>query len=469
MSDWRGFIFLAIGLGVPLVLLLLREERALLAWACLSVGVNVFDARVGLNFAAARLIGLMVLPFVAFGAFHVRELSRTAPARFLAAQVAYLAVLGLIFGYLYPWSDYGFIREWSQTAPGRTLVHMVRTAGDLGLLLFVSRQIIAGVLPEQIVRLLLIGTTIAAVGGVAEFVSGIQIYQVMTGYPIQEVANRVRGFNFEPRGLGLTMAHGLFLAVLWYTLRRSTTLLWVAALHFVVLVLTVSASASIAVVAMGLSLIVLEPRVRIPAAWLGATSAAVIVLLVVWGQDLALSQSWAFNLRQRFSLEAAADLSAENWFDLLTLFLDIFDLTALAALREYPAAALIGAGPGLIMLPAGQFIPDAPRWSYVGATGEGITSLPSMGILLEWSNGGVIGVLLWIGFVAAALRAFGVLMREGAGAEQWRLARGVFVSGAAAYLVQVSPLSAYWPILMGLAVGAGYLAVSRANSASLHR
>jgi len=466
VSDWRGFILLAIGLGVPLILLLFRQERMLLAWLCITVGVNVFDARVGLNLAAARLVGLMVLAFVPFGAFRLRELSRTAPARFLLAQIVYLAVLGLIFGYLYPWPDYGFVREWSQTASGRTVVFMIRTAADLGIMLFVARQIIAGVAPEEFVRLLLIGTSIAALGGLAEFASGIQIYQVVTGYPIQEVANRVRGLNFEPRGLGLSMAHGLFLALLWYTMRRSKALLWVAALHFVVLVLTVSASATIAALAMGVSLVALEPRVRRPAAWLGIAATLGAVLLVGWGQELAIGQSWVLNLRQRFSWDDAMSISAETWVDILAFFLDIFDLTALAALRAYPLAALIGAGPGLIILPASQFIPDTPRWSYVGLTGEGITSQPTMGILVEWANGGVIGVALWIGFVVSVLYAFRALMRRGIDAEQWRLARGVFVAGAGAYLVQVSPLSAYWPMLMGLGLGAAYWAARQPLSLS---
>lgn len=47
--DWRGFVILVIGIGVPIGLLLQRCERELFALLCITVGVNMLDVRVGLN------------------------------------------------------------------------------------------------------------------------------------------------------------------------------------------------------------------------------------------------------------------------------------------------------------------------------------------------------------------------------------------------------------------------------------
>jgi hypothetical protein len=459
VSDWRGFAFLLVAAAVPLALLTLRRERELLAWVCVTVGVNIFDARVGLNLPAARLVGLLVLPFAALGAFHLQELLRTSAFRLLLLQFGYLLLIGFIFGVLYPWEVHGFSRGWAQGAHGRTLIYLVRMLADLGLVLFTARQIASGMRPSTLVKLLLLGTTIAALGGLAEFVTDIQLYQGLTGYPINALAARVRGFNFEPRGLGLAMAHGIFLALLLYLFRRSGAALSLVDLHADVLLLSVSTSGVSAALAAWTGLMIVEPRVRRPSLWFAAGAAITVVALVTWGSQSTLVQSWGFNLLQRFSIQDISRLVASASADTLVLFLDIFDLTAFMALRAYPLAALVGAGPGLISIPGSLFIPDTPRWAWAATSGEGVSNVPSMGMLLEWSNGGVIGVALWIGVVVAVLGAFRRLVdSDPEERAEWRLARGAFVVGACAYLLQASPLSAMWPVLLGLGIGAALLA-----------
>jgi hypothetical protein len=466
VSDWRGYLFLLVSVAVPLALLALRRERELLAWVCLTVGINVFDARVGINLPAARLVGLLVLPFTALGAFHLQELLRTSAFRLLLVQFGYLLLIGFIFGVLYPWEVHGFSRGWGQGAHGRTMIYLVRMLADLGLVLFTARQIANGMRPSTLVKMLLFGTSVAALAGLVEFVTGIQLYQVLTGYPINILPNRVRGLNFEARGLGLAMAHGLFLALLFYLFRRSRAALVLVGLHAAALLLSVSVSGVSAALAAWAGLIVAEPRIRRSSFWFAIAAVGLVVVLMTWGSESLVGQSWTFNLLQRFPLEDLSQLAAGASVDALAVFLDVFDLTAFMALREYPVAALVGAGPGLIPIPGSLFIPDTPRWSWVVTSGEGVSNVPSMGILLEWSNGGVIGLLLWVALVVAVLRSFRRLPSadpdEGA---EWRLARGAFVVGACAYLLQVSPLSAAWPVLLGLGIGAALLA-SRSTPAS---
>jgi hypothetical protein len=255
------------------------------------------------------------------------------------------------------------------------------------------------------------------------------------------------------------MAHGLFLALLFYLFRRSRAALALVGLHGAVLLLSVSVSGISAALAAWVGLLVFEPRVRRTSFWITAAAAVTVMALVIWSSESALGRSWSFNLLQRFSPQDLGRLAAGASMDALTVFLDVFDLTAFLALRAYPLAALLGAGPGLISIPGSLFIPDTPRWAWVTASGEGVSNVPSMGILLEWSNGGVIGVLLWVGVVVAVLRAFRRLdSSDPEHTAEWRLARGAFVVGACAYLLQVSPLSAMWPVLLGLGIGAALVA-----------
>jgi hypothetical protein len=461
--DWRGYVILAIGVGVPLALLLHRREQELLAWLCLTVGVNIFDARVGINFPAARLVGLLVLPFLPLGAFDFQHLMRTRPTRIMLAGFAYLAILGVVYGFLYPWPDAGYLRPFVQSAQGRVLIYGARVLADFGILLFVTRRVMRGTLPHEVLRLVLIGTSLAALGGVAESVSRVQIYQVLSGYPIQEVAGRVRGLNLEPRWLGLTMVQGGFIAFLWSRYRRSRLLLALAVAHFFVLLLAVSASALIAAACGWLCLVMLEPRARRPLLGFGAVAAGVVALVLLFGRDLPLAASWTTNLSQRFTVGQALDLASRTPVQTIAQFLDIFDYTAFMVLASSPLAALIGVGPGLVMLPGSNFIPTDPRWAWVVESNEGITSLPTMGIFLEWSNGGIPMLLLWLAFAFACLRAFSAMAElDPEHADSWRLGRGAFIVIAGTYLVQASPISAIWPVFMGLGIGAAALALEPA-------
>ncbi len=461
--DWRGYVILAIALGVPLALLLHHREKALLAWLCLTVGISIFDARVGINFPAARLVGLLVIPFAPLGAFDLQRLTRTAPMRILLAGFGYLAILGLIYGFLYPWPDVGFLRPFVQGPQGRVLIYAARQLADFGIILFVTRMVVRGTRPDDTIRLILIGTTIAAVGGIIEAVTQLQLYEMLTGFPINQIAGRVRGFNLEPRWLGLTMVQGGYIAFLWARIRGSRLLGALALMHFAVLFLAVSASALIAAVAGWFCLVVLEPKARRPLLGAGLVAVLGVVLVIGFAKDLPLAQLWTTNLSERFTLRQAVDIATQTPIEVLAQFLDIFDLTAFMVLVSSPLTALIGAGPGLVMLPGSAFIPQDPRWAWVVETNEGITSLPTMGILFEWANGGIVMLLLWVAFVVSCWRALSVMASvDHEHADAWRLGRGAFVVIAGTYLVQSSPISAIWPVFMGLGIGAAALALHAA-------
>src|SRR5262249_40822698 len=282
----------------------------------------------------------------------------------------------------------------------------------------------------------------------------------LSGYPIEEVRGGVRGFNLEPRWLGLTMVQGGLIALVWSRIRRSRFLGVLAALHFAVMVLAVSASALFAAVAAWLSLVLFERRVRRPLLGLGALAGAAVVLLLVFGSNLSVAASWITNLSERFTLRQALDVATRTPAEVFAQFLDIFDYTAFMVLAASPLAVLIGVGPGLVMLPGSAFIPNDPRWAWVVETNEGITSLPTMGVLVEWSNGAILMVLLWVAFAVACWRAFTDMSGlDPEHADSWLLGRAAFVVVAATYLVQTSPISAIWPVFMGMGIGAAALAL----------
>ncbi len=78
--------------------------------------------------------------------------------------------------------------------------------------------------------------------------------------------------------------------------------------------------------------------------------------------------------------------------------LEVFDAAAVNFLNHHPKYYILGTGPGLIYLPATEYVikRDQPLW------GGGFQALPHMGMILMISNAGLIGLFLfglavWIG------------------------------------------------------------------------
>jgi len=105
----------------------------------------------------------------------------------------------------------------------------------------------------------------------------------------------------------------------------------------------------------------------------------------------------------------------------------------------------------LVSLPASLHVPPG-LYSAIWTPEVGVNSLPFHGILLEISNGGVFGVLLWFFQVIAcwiALRFLANRQRGTLESEEWSFAWALFLIGTVFYLVQVS-ISPVWSIILGI-------------------
>jgi hypothetical protein len=132
--------------------------------------------------------------------------------------------------------------------------------------------------------------------------------------------------------------------------------------------------------------------------------------------------------------------------------LDVFDACALLFLLDQPLYALLGAGPGMVSLPASYYVPPGV-YSYIWTPEVGVNSLPFHGLLLEVSNGGALGLVLWLAQIYFCWGALLFLHLRYAGSgekSEWTFAYALFIVGAAFYVVQVSS-SPVWSVF--LAVG----------------
>jgi ABC-type multidrug transport system fused ATPase/permease subunit len=448
MIDFRQFILLAIAVFVPLTLILTRRDRLLLLWICVTVAINIFDTNIFVNLPAARIAGLMLIPIVIR---MVPGVIRTQAGLTLFFIFFYLIYLGFLFGFLMPWSGGDFDRAFNQTAQGRSLIYLIRTTADMSLILFIAKQILRWDRPEVVIKYMLVGTTIAASAGIFEWMFQFDLYSFITGLRPLSLDYRARGFNYEPRGLGLITAHGFLICMLLLSRVHSIKWLLLFGLHIIALLLTGSTSAIIIVVAGFGVLFLFSPRIR-PMVMVSVTFGTFLFFILLNNGEPWL-QAYIDNIRLRV-VTGAIGVVSTGVLDAIAYRIGVFDGSALLFLSSNPLYGVIGTGPGLVSLPATFYMPESVSYDWLVQIGAGINTPPSFGFFLELSNTGLIGGALWIFFLLASYKAFRYLTVYNRQQEHWAINAIVFFIAAALYCLQASPLSAIWPVFLGTAVAA---------------
>ncbi len=434
---------------VPIGLILIRRRNLLLAWICLVTCVDVFKM---LNVSAATVAGLILIPYtIRF----VRPILQTRPGQLLFAHYGYLGLLGLVFGFLFPWPD-ALGRPLSLQAPGRTILYLTRHTANLSLAIFVAQQTVKLKHPSKVFKYILLGGIIAAAGGICEYLSGLDMFALLTEGVFNPTyhAFRVRGLNFEPRGLGLTAAYGLLLCMLVSSRRASWKAVSVLLINVCTLFLTVSTSGLLAATAGIVSLFLFDRHSR--GVLVGVMAAGIVVLLIPMMFESGVFADWSSLLTERIGSTIRFG-EATNWMEEFVFRAEVFDAVALLFLVANPIYILSGTGPGLISIPATSYLPETVYYTEFFKS-TGINLPPTMGGLLELSNGGLIGLLLWIAFLATSLCAIRYVIKNSeAWKNEWKIARGAFLGAGVMYGVAAGFLSSFWPIFMGIGLGAACL------------
>lgn len=453
MVDPRQLFLLFLALVVPAFFIVTRRERHLLAWICLTAGVNIFDTKVVfLNMPAARLAGLLLIP----QAIRILpSIVQISSGKALIMQYVYLVFLGLIFGFIFPWPDDGLSRGFTQLAQGRTLIYLLRTAADISLIFFVARQVVKQKSFDEIIKYFLIGTAASAIVGVFEFVTQIDLLDVISGISYNKNGIRARGFNYEPRALGLMAIHGILLSFLLYSYRRSKKYLVLIGIYVLGFVVSGSTSA-FGAVALGISVLFLFERRARGGFMIGMAIVGILILGIPAITEFRALASFSQSIDTRV-LAGRLELTPENIIEYLTFRMDIFDGPAVLFLLAHPFYLFTGTGPGLVPLPATSYMPQSVIFKELAETG--INSPPFIGGLLEISNAGFIGLTLLFIICSSSLRALKYLCTQSNREyETWAMGRSAFAVVAAIYLAQSSPLSPIWPIFIGIGLAATYLA-----------
>ncbi len=454
-ADFRQLVLLAIAIGAPAFLLWTKRERLLLGWVCATMFVQIFDTTIFTNLPTGRIVGLLYLPLALAQA---REWLKLKPVKAWVVNFAYLLILAGLFGWLWPWPDITMMRPFTLTAEGRSIIYPVRLLSDVSLAVFIANQLRQPGALYFIGRAMVIGSTITALAGLVYLATKIDLYFPLTGIGQQGVLiDRARGLSIEPRALGLSCAYGVMVLLLG---RKRLFSFWLVLLPINLLALLITYSASsFALLGVGALTAWLffsnrERGVVIVTLMLAVVITAGAVIYMPQRVQYAVD-TLQFRLDPNYKLTGIppGDFGQE-----IAYRLDVFDASALLFLLDQPLYALIGTGPGLVSLPASYYVPPG-LYSFIWTAEVGINSLPFHGLLLEVSNSGLLGLILWFVQVFScwgALRYLNFRIMDHDESSEWAFAYALFIIGAVFYTVQVSS-SPVWSVFLGI----GWMAARR--------
>lgn len=456
--DVRQFILLAIAVIVPLFLLKTRRTGVLLGWVCLTMMIQIFDTAIITNLPPGRIVGLIYIP-QAIKQF--RSWLQHKPAKAWLMNYCYLIILGIMFGFLWPWPDITMSRPFNLTAPGRTIIFLVRVLSDISLTIFVANEFARPGSIIRAARMLVVGSTLSAAAGLLQFATRVDLYNIITGMGQQILAiDRSRGLAGEPRGLGLICAYGAMILLLG---QRKLYGSWILLLiiNIAGMLATYSAS-SLALFATGIvtAWLFFSNWVRgIVLGGVGLTAALLLAASIYLPSEFAAGvETVQLRMDPTYKLQGIAPGSFGQE---IAYRLDVFDASALLFLIDEPIYAISGTGPGLVSLPASYHVPPG-LYSLIWTPEVGINSLPFHGLLLELTNSGLIGLFCWLVQVSACWAALRYLYRNKTQKEEKdeaELAYALFMIGSVFYMVQVSS-SPIWSLFLGIGWAAVKLSAS---------
>jgi len=309
----------------------------------------------------------------------------------------YLIFLGIIFGFLFPWTDDSSYRLWTQGAQGRAIITLVRYLNEFFIALYFFWIIRTNKINLHYV--------VYAIGWVTFISFSIALIEYAAG-PIFRlnfldspniISDRFFGLNNEPKVFGRNSALAYIIILFFYLkIERNRKLLFFIIINAIGVILSLSASAYVMFAVFTIYLLIDQKRLKL----------LMVVFLFTITSFFVLQNNPIFNDSTKMKIEKVFTGSSSDFSSTELAFIsrfDIFDHLALLFLYDNPKYILTGTGPNLISIPASKYVGDFTAYSFYAQIG-GIDSVPNVMINNVLANSGLIGLFLFFLFFTKLFR-----------------------------------------------------------------
>lgn len=367
-----------------------RTDVAVSWIACVTM-LDIFNSQAYMNLSAILLFGVVVLPYLWI---HRKSLMNHPGFPWIGATFGLLMILGLFYGFLEPWPDLTHARSIKDQAGMRSILHLGRTFLEWCSMLFLLIELEKSSKEtfKAYFRSLFYAGVLLALSAVLERWLQFDFYHFFTGGRELLLSDRPRGFAYEPRGL----AQNLACVILALPFVPFGKLKYLALPLFLFIGFGYSFSYSgMLILLSGMILLVVAARAlkltRIGITGTALAGGVVATLSILAVAYTSLPETSKDYIETRFSY-----LSDQGFAEKL----EVFDAASINFLIHNPKHLLLGTGPGLVYLPASEYIVERDKAIW----GNHFEALPHMGLVLTLSNMGIIGLILFLAPVILSIR-----------------------------------------------------------------
>lgn len=375
------------------VFVLTKNYKCQLVLIILSLIGNMFYFElIGSRVLLYQMTALMAIPHYISGNFS----SLNKLIRGIKLEYFVLIILGLLFGFIFPWEDNSSMRSWSQLAGGRAFVALVRIIIELLLVYYIYHIFKTGKVSQLfLLKLIAIILIFLSLFAMIDLVLNHQIWKLIFSKSAYNsiLDNRFLGWSHEPRSFGRLILIPWFILLIYrqngFYIRNSKLALL---LGFISIISSLSFSTYI-IFFIGIIILALS-RFSLKKVQNGLTT-LIIGGFFIFSAYKIVSKTDYFQsgLVYRFIMltEGRIDFQMRGEPFIFTSF-EVFDRAALNFFYNNINYIYFGTGPNLISIPSSKYLDKSASITF----NDTLVGIPGVGIINHISRSGVIGLLLYL-------------------------------------------------------------------------
>jgi len=394
-------------------LVLFKKYYALSILVGIFLSVDALGSQWVVNFGAIKILGLILIPFC-IKKISFSHLNFVTKINFI--QFFYLASIGTLYVFLDMWNDEGFKLQHSMKM--RPILNLgssvlLYTPIFFFTLLASRKELSIKRTIRGFIQGFYIGSIFLMLGIVAEILFSLDLYSLLTRGVQMLNEYRPRGLSYEPRGASQTLVCAILLllyseikafykALLYLILILSAFYLTFSFTGFILLLVGVIISL------LYKSLLLFKNRIKFEV-FCNEFFVIAVTYFVIFSPPAFLAKKvpndstkmqQAEHIKQRsyvFGNNVSYDLSSlkqdKSVIGRIVRKLEIFDAASLNFMLNNPVFIAFGSGPGMVSIPASNYILERDKKLYKV---DKITSIPQMGIFSILGDGGLVYLSLWL-------------------------------------------------------------------------
>jgi hypothetical protein len=362
----------------------------------LSVFTDVFYIEIGPVLYLNHIIGILFFPFLLIAYSNKKLISFSKLVFFqlkpLFINFIYLFLLGILFGFIFPWTDGPSYRTYWQESQGRTIITIIRLFIEILGALYIIWCIFKNKVDLRFI-IYSIGwiTFVSFSVGIIEYLAGEPIFRSIFQKSPKILPDRYLGLCGEPKNFGRNASLSYILLLFYYIkFEKKKILLFFILISTISVFLSFSASTYILFASFNIFLLFERKNLKL---FFWAIPLFFILVNLVQSNEMFDEARWKME-KALTGNDIRSDSINDN--NIISRF-DVFDFLALLFLVNNPKYLIIGTGPNLISIPASIYVTDFIEFDTYAKDG-GIDSVPNVMFNNVLSSSGIIGIILYFIF-----------------------------------------------------------------------